>query len=132
MAEPEWLSGIQRCARSTDGHGCEPQPEPPPLQVCGSKRLSCHADLSKCHTRCESEDHMSKKACKKGSTLAMKPSTDITRRPKQGYQWPHEKDLCPPIIFKKNKKKPFLLVFIIYVFLSEKFSEWEFEQKIII
>ena len=30
---------------------------------------------------------------------------DITRSPKQGYQWPHKKDLCPPkkIFLKKNK-----------------------------
>ena len=30
----------------------------------------------------------------KGSTLALKPKADVTRSPKQGYQWPHEKDLC--------------------------------------
>ena len=37
------------------------------LQVCGSKRISCNADLytvSRCCTRGESEDHTSKKACK--------------------------------------------------------------------
>ena len=32
------------------------------------------------------------------STLALKPRADITRSPKQGYQWPHEKDMCPPKI----------------------------------
>ena len=36
---------------------------------------------------------------KKGSTLALKPRTDVTRSPKQGYQWSHEKDLCPPTNF---------------------------------
>ena len=41
----------------------------------------------------------------KGSTLALKPRADITRSPKQGYQWPHEKDLCPPKIKKKKRKK---------------------------
>ena len=30
------------------------------------------------------------------STLALKPSADVIRSPKQGYQWPHEKDSCPP------------------------------------
>ena len=30
--------------------------------------------------------------------LALEPRGDITRSPKQGYQWPH---LCPPKIFKK-------------------------------
>ena len=33
-------------------------------------------------------------------TLALKPRGDVT---KQGYQWPHKKDSCPPKI-KKNKK----------------------------
>ena len=37
------------------------------LQVRGSNRLGCHAaeeTVSKCHTRSESEDHTSEKACK--------------------------------------------------------------------
>ena len=59
--------------------------------------------VSRCLTRGESEDHTSKKACKKQSTLALKPRADVTRSPKQGYQWPHKKDLCPSEIFKKNK-----------------------------
>ena len=33
-------------------------------------------------------------------TLAVKP--DITRSPKEGYQWPHKKDSCPPIFFKDH------------------------------
>ena len=37
-------------------------------------------------------------------TLALKPRGDVTRSPKQGYQWHHKKDLCHPKIFKKNKK----------------------------
>ena len=36
-----------------------------------------------------------RKLAKNGSTLALKPQVDVTRSPKQGYQWPHEKDLCP-------------------------------------
>ena len=39
----------------------------------------------------------------KESILALKPRADVTRSPKQGYQCPHKKDLCPPnTIFKKN------------------------------
>ena len=76
--KPEWLSGIQCCARRIGGR----------------------------HTTGESEDHTSEKTCKKRSTLALKLRTDLTRSPKQGYQWPHEKDLCPPKIKKKMKKKP--------------------------
>ena len=40
--------------------------------------------------------HAGDKAHKRGITLALKPRGDVTRSPKQGYQWPHEKDLCPP------------------------------------
>ena len=41
----------------------------------------------------------------KSSTLALKPMTDFTRSPKEGYQWSHKKDLCPPKIFLKSGKK---------------------------
>ena len=37
----------------------------------------------------------------KGFTLALKPRTDVTRSPKQGYQWPHKKGL----VSSKKKKK---------------------------
>ena len=36
-------------------------------------------------------------------TLALKPRGDITRSPKQGYQWPHKKNLYPPKILKKEQ-----------------------------
>ena len=32
------------------------------------------------------------------AALALKPRGEVTRSPKQGYQWPHKKDLCPPKI----------------------------------
>ena len=38
------------------------------------------------------------KHASEGSTLALKPRGDIIRSPKQGYQWPHKKDSCPPKI----------------------------------
>ena len=38
-----------------------------------------------------------------GSTLALKPRADVTRSPKQRYQWSLEKDLRPQNIFKKKK-----------------------------
>ena len=40
------------------------------------------------------------KHASEGSTLALKPRADVTRSPKQGYQWPHKKDSCPPKIKK--------------------------------
>ena len=36
------------------------------------------------------------------TSLALKPRGDVTRSPKQVYQWPHKKDLCPPKIFFKK------------------------------
>ena len=33
----------------------------------------------------------------------LKPRADVTRSSKQGYQWPHEKDFCPPNILEKKK-----------------------------
>ena len=42
------------------------------------------------------------KHAKEGSTLALKPRRDVTRSAKQGYQWPHKKDLRPPKIKTKN------------------------------
>ena len=42
------------------------------------------------------------KSTQKGSTLALKPRADVIRSPKQGYQWLHEKDLCPPKFFFKK------------------------------
>ena len=35
-------------------------------------------------------------------TVDLKPRGDVTRSSKQGYQWPHKKDSCPPKIFKNN------------------------------
>ena len=40
-----------------------------------------------------------RKHTSEGSTLALKPRADITRSPKQGYQWSHGKDLCSPKCF---------------------------------
>ena len=34
--------------------------------------------------------------------VSMNPRVDITRSPTQGYQLPHEKELCPPKIFLKR------------------------------
>ena len=64
-AEMEWQSGIQRhaccvwhgwsCVRTPNLHQCLQTS----LQVCGSKKFGCHADLftvSRCHTRGESQE----------------------------------------------------------------------------
>ena len=38
----------------------------------------------------------------KGFTLALNSRVDVTRSPKQRYEWPHKKDWCPSIFLKKN------------------------------
>ena len=40
--------------------------------------------------------HAGNKACKRGIHPSFEPRADITRSPKQGYQWSHKKDWCPP------------------------------------
>ena len=35
-----------------------------------------------------------------GEKEGLKPRADVTRSPTRGYQWPHEKDLCPPNFLK--------------------------------
>ena len=39
------------------------------------------------------------------STLVSRPSGDVTRSPKQGYQWFHKKDLCRPKFVKISIQK---------------------------
>ena len=43
---------------------------------------------------------------RKRATLALKPRADVTRRLKQGYQWPHKKDLCPTKLKKIKRGTP--------------------------
>ena len=78
------------------------------------RQLSCHAshqEVSRCHTRGESQGTCNITCTpplslnKAEPTLALKPRGDVTRSPKQGYQWPHRKDSCPPKNLKKKKKK---------------------------
>ena len=65
------------------------------------RRLGCQ-EVGRCSTRGESQGtckvtHTPPLSLNKAEpTLALKPRGDITRSLKQGYQWPHKKDLCPP------------------------------------
>ena len=112
------------------------------VKVRKSKRLSRHADLytvGRCRTRGESEESVVRRQGStqaRESTLALKPKADVTRSPKQGYQWPHEKDLCPPKIFLKKIVLcaldeitlqlrsycfvPFCLILLVYVFIFQE------------
>ena len=83
---------VKRCARHTDGRGFEPQ-----TSTNAGGHICTYVD------RGESEDLIGKKAHKR-STLALKPRTDITRSPKQGYQWPHKRTSSKD--FKKSSIIP--------------------------
>ena len=51
-----------------------------------------------------------RKHTSEGSSLALKPGADVTRSPKEGYQWPHKKDSCPPKNFKKKHNHNFCVL----------------------
>ena len=41
-------------------------------------------------------------------TLDLKPRGDVTRNPKQGYQWPQKRTCVRQKLFKKKKKKVYI------------------------
>ena len=47
----------------------------------------------------EDVTHVPPSCVNKAAHSTLKPRGDITRSPKQGYQWPHKKDLYPPNFF---------------------------------
>ena len=63
-----------------------------------------------------------RKCASKKSTLALKPTADVTTSPKQGYQWPHEKDMCSPKI-KKRKRSKWPKFILIPVFVATEKAE---------
>ena len=54
-----------------------------------------------CHHLYEHNDVVCNQHLCSSHRLTLKPRTDVTKSPKQGYQWPHENDLCPPNFFLK-------------------------------
>ena len=124
--EPEWPSGIQRHACCMQ-HGQSWVWAPNHQCLHGSKRLGCHADLytvSRCHTRGESEDRTSKKACKRDPPWLCNPgqtSPEVQNRGISETQGRHHqksktgvsvapwKRITPSKIVKKKKKRVFNL-----------------------
>ena len=59
-------------------------------------------------------------------TRPLKPRGDVTRNPKQGYQWPPKKDVCSTnFFFTKNTARN------LNAFLKEFFDEHERHLEII-
>ena len=77
----------------------------------GSDRLRTgRQEVSKCSTRGEFWGMYitfasARIANKAEPTLALKPRGDITRNPKQGYQWPQKRTCVRQKLLKKKKKK---------------------------
>ena len=77
----------------------------------GSDRLRAgHQEVGKCSTRGESWGMYvtfasAKIANKAEPTMALKPRGDVTRNPKQGYQWPQKRTCVRQKTLKKKKKK---------------------------
>ena len=100
--------------------------------------LSCHAgrqEVGRCHTRGESQGmcnitHMPGLSTNKAEpTLALKPRGDITRSPKQGYQWPPKKGrMSSKKILKKKKNK--IKLFTIAIDYSDENHQFFFAKKI--
>ena len=59
-----------------------------------------------------------RKRASEKSTLALKPRADVTRSPKQEYQWPHKKGSCLTKILKKEKKELCSCLFCLTFILS--------------
>ena len=89
-------------------------PKPPPMlgdmsQVHGSKGLAVMlTSIQSAGVTPEVvnliNSMQTRKCGSENSTLALKPRADITRSPKQAYQWPNKKDLYPLKILKNKKK----------------------------
>ena len=67
-------------------------------------------EVGKCSTRGESWGMYitfasAKIANKAEPTLALKPRGDVTRNPKQGYQWPQKRTCVRQKTLKKKQKK---------------------------
>ena len=89
--------------------GCTFESEPSPTSAHAYGEVTGCA-CSKCSTRGESWGMYitfasAKIANKAEPTLALKPRGDVTRNPKQGYQWPQKRTCVRQKLKKKKKKK---------------------------
>ena len=106
-------------------------PEPPPMLADMSEGARGSKGLAAMLTSMQSagvapevnlrNSAQAKKHASEKSTLALKPRADVTRNPKQGYQWPPRKKLMS----SKNKIKKRLQRIRVYVeYLVFKFQEY--------
>ena len=105
----EWPNGLQRCAAANIAIGLSPQQclWTHDLQVLDQKGLA--ATLT---------DMQSAGVTPEVNLMIIwvrkhkKDPQNVTGSPKQEYQWPHKKDLCPPKIEKHLQAKVLSPIFI--------------------
>ena len=101
------------------------------VQVSGLQRINRNVgryEVSRCCTRAESEEsiaHRPQSTQTRGSTFALKPSADITRSPKQGYQSPSKRtDVFQTICKRKQssftREDQFICISIDFGFNRQK------------
>ena len=106
VAEPEWPNGIQCCARCTDGHRFGPQTS---TNACGqsasmwNKRVwvQCWSLYSQQVSHQRWTWGSLKWETVQGIHSCFETQGRHHQKSKQGYQWPHKKEQCPPKIKKK-------------------------------
>ena len=91
------MNGVNESLERTLCHTLISRVRAPPHR---SKMFGCSADyqeVSRCCARGEREEFIARwRQNTKARVSALKPRVDITRSLKQGNQWPHKKDSCPP------------------------------------
>ena len=106
---PEWLSCLQHHACGRDGHGFKPQtsinahrPVYRYMDQKDSAAMLTSIQSAGVTLEVNLRIRQARKHARDPFWLWM-PRADVTRSPKQGYQWSHEKDLCPAKIFLKKR-----------------------------
>ena len=107
LAEPKWPNGTQRCARREDGRGFEPKTS---INACGlickyvgQKGLAAMlTSVLSAGVTPEMNLGIEQERMQWDAPWFWNPERMSPEGQKQGYQWLHEKDLCPPKI-KKNE-----------------------------
>ena len=91
-------------------HLFKSEPGPTSADACGEVTgcVPGRQEVGKCSTRDESWGMYitfasAKIANKAEPTLALKPRGDVTRNPKQGYQWPQKRTCVRQKLLKKKK-----------------------------
>ena len=103
-------SGIQRCARRTDGHGFEPRPKPPPMLVDMSastwikKDSAMLTSIQSAGVTPEVNLRITKvrKHTKRDPPWLWNPVQTSPEVQNRGISGPHKKELCPPKILIKK------------------------------